>query len=291
MISAQDIQWKYKKFALTIEELTIHKGINVLVGNNGSGKSTLLSLLATAIRPTHGEIQYDDDTMDSNLVAVRSKIGYVPTGVELYPDFTPLKLLLYLSQLKGLPKDFSNRQIEELLATFHLQDVKKTKIKKLSQGMQQRLALAQAFLGAPEYVFLDEPLNYLDIHERKSLLNYVTKIASRTTIVVAAHELNEWESICHSVIWMNEGKLLYTGSKTMWKHNLPLSIWSGEVEDSMYNSFMENYLIVYAARIKNKLFVRCASKTKPAPHFKATPPTMEDAFFIRKYIEKEATLS
>ncbi|CAG9621011.1 ABC transporter ATP-binding protein [Sutcliffiella rhizosphaerae] len=288
MIKINDIQWKYKKFSLTIEELTIQHGINILVGHNGSGKSTLLSLLATAKRPSQGEISYHGDTMNSNLLAVRSKIGYVPTGLELYQDFTPVKLLLYLSQLKGLPKKLSIHQTEELLSIFHLRDVQKTKIKRLSQGMQQRLALAQAFLGKPTYIFLDEPLNYLDIHERKSLLNFLSKIAPHTIILVATHELNEWEAICNSVIWMNEGTLQYEGTKTMWKHELPLTIWTGEMEDSLYENFSKKHLIVYAGRIKDKLVVRCANSLKPAPGFKAVAPTMEDAFFIRKHSQQRS---
>lgn len=290
MIQIQDIVWKYKDFSLTIEELTLQNGITILVGNNGSGKSTLLHLLATANKAPRGTITYNKDTMDSNLVAVRSKIGFVPTGIELYPDFTPVKLLLYMSQLKGLSKDFSRRQTQELLKVFHLEDVQKTKVKKLSQGMQQRLALAQAFLGKPSYIFLDEPLNFLDIHERKSLLNYIAELAPHCVILVATHELNEWGPICHDVLWMNKGNVQFFGSKTMWRHGLSLPIWIGEVYEEYYNEFSKNHLIVYAGRMKDKLIVRCASKSNPSLGFEPTAPTMEDAFFIRKY-SKEATIN
>ncbi|NLP52266.1 ABC transporter ATP-binding protein [Bacillus sp. RO1] len=286
MIKLDNIYWKYKHFTLEIDDLTLQTGITILVGNNGSGKSTLLHLLATATRAPRGTIHYHDDTMDSALALVRSRIGFVPTGVELYPDFTPLKLLMYMAQLKGLRKDFSMRQIDELLKVFHLEDVKKKKVKKLSQGMQQRLALAQAFLGKPEYIFLDEPLNFLDIHERKSLLNYVAKLAPHCVILVATHELNEWEPVCNKVIWMYQGKVVYSGSKLMWKHQLPLKVWTGELQDSLYEHFSTQHLIVYAGRVKDKLTVRCASTIKPVHGFIEAPPTMEDAFFIRKYTKE-----
>ncbi len=287
MLHIQDIVWKYKNFSLTIDELTLKNGITILVGNNGSGKSTLLHLLATANKASKGTISYNKDTMDSNLVAVRSRIGFVPTGIELYPDFTPVKLLMYMSQLKGLRKEFSKRQTQELLKVFHLEDVQKTKIKKLSQGMQQRLALAQAFLGKPTYIFLDEPLNFLDIHERKSLLNYIAKLAPHCVILVATHELNEWGPVCHDVLWMHQGKVLFFGSKTMWKHSLPLTVWTGEILDTFYEDFSQHNLIVFAGRMKDRLIVRCASKTKPSVGFEETAPTMEDTFFIRKH-SKEA---
>jgi ABC-type multidrug transport system ATPase subunit len=285
MITIKDIHWKYKHFSLSIDHLTLHNGITILVGTNGSGKSTLLHLLATANKAPSGTIMYDHETMESNLALVRSKIGFVPTGIELYQDFTPLKLLLYMSQLKGLQKDFALRQTRDLLEVFHLKDVQKKKIKRLSQGMQQRLALAQAFLGKPKYIFLDEPLNYLDIHERKSLLNYVTKLAPHCVILVATHELNEWESVCNAVLWMNKGEILYSGSKTMWKHQLPLEVWKGKLNDGLYEEFSKNHLIVYAGRMKDKLVVRCASSSKPALSFEVTAPTMEDAFFIRKHTQ------
>ncbi|WP_226682317.1 ABC transporter ATP-binding protein [Sutcliffiella horikoshii] len=286
MIRLNHIFWKYKHFSLEIDELTLHPGITILVGNNGSGKSTLLHLLATATRAPRGTIYYQDDTMDTDLPLVRSKIGFVPTGVELYPDFTPVKLLMYMAQLKGLSKDYSMRQIEELISVFHLQDVKKKKIKRLSQGMQQRLALAQAFLGKPSYIFLDEPLNFLDIHERKSLLNYVAKLAPHCVILVATHELNEWGPVCNSVLWMYQGRVVYSGSKLMWTQQLPLKVWTGELQDSLYENFSSQHLIVYAGRVKDQLAVRCASNVKPILGFVEAQPTMEDAFFIRKYTKE-----
>ncbi|MGD6778903.1 ATP-binding cassette domain-containing protein [Sutcliffiella horikoshii] len=286
MIRLNNIYWKYKHFTLEIDELTLQPGITILVGNNGSGKSTLLHLLATATRAPRGTIFYHEDTMDTDLPLVRSKIGFVPTGVELYPDFTPVKLLMYMAQLKGLGKDYSIRQIEELMSVFHLQDVKKKKIKKLSQGMQQRLALAQAFLGKPSYIFLDEPLNFLDIHERKSLLNYVAKLSPHCVILVATHELNEWGPVCNRVLWMYQGRVIYSGSKLMWKQHLPLKIWTGELQDNLYENFSSQHLIVYAGRVKDKLSIRCASNTKPVLGFVEAQPTMEDAFFIRKYTKE-----
>ncbi|MBM7621875.1 ABC-type multidrug transport system ATPase subunit [Bacillus tianshenii] len=282
MITIKDLNWSYKNFSLSIDDLTMNNGINILVGNNGSGKSTLLHLLATAFTAPKGAIQYDGDTMDHNLVQVRSKIGFVPTGIELYQDYTPYKLMLYMSQLKGIGKSFALQQTKELLRVFHLEDVAKKKIKRLSQGMQQRLALAQAFIGRPRYIFLDEPLNFLDIHERKCLLNYLTTLSSQCVIVVATHELNEWEEICHSVLWMNRGAFLFSGSKAMWKANLPSSVWKGELQDEDYDDFSKRHLIVYAGRLPKGLLVKCAAQQKPAPGFVNTPPTMEDAFFIRK---------
>jgi ABC-type multidrug transport system ATPase subunit len=291
MITIKDLIWSYKKFSLSIDELTFEKGITILVGNNGSGKSTLLHLLATAISAPAGTIHYQEDTLDNNLAHVRSKIGFVPTGIELYQDYTPYKLMLYMSQLKGIGKAFALQQIKTLLGIFHLEDVAKKKIKRLSQGMQQRLALAQAFIGRPRYIFLDEPLNFLDIHERKCLLNYLTTFSANCVIVVATHELNEWEDICHSVLWMNRGEVLYSGQKNMWKENLPSSVWKGELRDEDYDDFSKEHLIVYAGRLPESLLVKCAAQQQPAPGFTRTPPTMEDAFFIRKQSIKEASLS
>ncbi|WP_078379204.1 ATP-binding cassette domain-containing protein [Sutcliffiella halmapala] len=283
MITVKDVHWNYKKFSLSIEELTLDKGITILVGNNGSGKSTLLHLLSTAKKPLSGGIYYDNDTIDTNLALVRSKIGFVPTGLELYQDFTPLKLMMYMSQLKGIAKSFAQLQTKKLFKIFHLNDVSNQKIKKLSQGMQQRLALAQAFLGKPQYIFLDEPLNYLDIHERKCLLNYVSSLSSQCVILVATHELNEWENVCNSVLWMYQGKILFHKRKEWWKQNLPTNVWTGEIQDEKYDDFSNKHLIVYAGRMRNKLIVRCASHEQPAPHFTLTLPTMEDTFFIRKH--------
>lgn len=291
MITIKDLSWNYKKFSLSIDELIFERGITILVGNNGSGKSTLLHLLATAFSAPTGTIHYDEGTMDNNLAHVRSKIGFVPTGIELYQDYTPFKLMLYMSQLKGVGKTFALQQTKTLLGIFNLEDVAQKKIKRLSQGMQQRLALAQAFIGRPRYIFLDEPMNFLDIHERKCLLNYLTTLSSDCVIVVATHELNEWEDICHSVLWMNRGEVLYSGHKNRWKENLPASVWKGEIREDDYDDFSKEHLIVYAGRLPEGLLVKCAARHQPAPGFSTAPATMEDAFFIRKQSIKEASFS
>jgi ABC-type multidrug transport system ATPase subunit len=188
-----------------------------------------------------------------------------------------------MSQLKGIEKNFALQQTKTLLGVFRLEDVSRKKIKKLSQGMQQRLALAQAFLGKPCYIFLDEPLNFLDIHERKCLLNYVTKLSRQCVIVVATHELNEWEHVCSSVLWMYQGEVLYNGNKDWWKKDLTTRVWSGEIPDEEFDDFSKKHLVVYTGRLQERLLVRCASNTQPAPGFVHTSPTMEDAFFIRKH--------
>ena len=281
MIVIENLHWEYKNFNVYIDYLALQKGICLLAGSNGAGKSTFLHLLATAKRTDSGIIYYDERPINEQLLEIRSQIGFVPTGVELYQDFTPEKLLHYFSQLKGLPSQLSKLQIAKLLRVFRLEEVSKKKIKKLSQGMQQRLTLAQSLLGKPKYIFLDEPLNYLDIHERKAFLQYLVEISTYSVVVVATHELNEWEHISRNVLWLADGKVQFYGSKFEWKRELDQHVWCGEISDEQTDDFFQNHQVIYASRRDSGVFVKCISNT-PIHGFSKFEATMEDAFFVRK---------
>ncbi|WP_096156807.1 MULTISPECIES: ATP-binding cassette domain-containing protein [Bacillus] len=281
MIVIDNLQWEYKDFKVTIDSLTLPLGISLLAGSNGAGKSTFLHLLATAKLTDSGAIYYDDRCISEQLLEIRSQIGFVPTGIELYQDFTPIKLLNYFAQLKGLPNSFAKMQISKLLKVFRLEDVSKKKIKKLSQGMQQRLALAQSLLGKPKYILLDEPLNFLDIHERKAFLQYLVEISMQSVVVVATHELNEWEHISRNVLWLADGKVQFFGSKLNWKTDLDQSVWCGVVPSKYTDDFFKNHNVIYASRREDGVFVKCISNN-PIDGFTKLDTTMEDAFFIRK---------
>lgn len=283
MITVQNLRWRYKSFQLQIEELELRKGITLLVGNNGAGKTTFLHLLATAKRPLAGQIYYDKKTIEKDLPTIRGKIGFVPTGLELYQDYTVKKLLLYLAQLKGLSKPFAEKQISNLLKTFHLFDVADSKIKKLSQGMQQRIALIQAFLGRPKYIILDEPLNFLDIHERKTLIQYLHSISQSTAIIVATHELNEWEHVCEAVLWIYNGGVAFYGSAIQWKYTNSSLLWIGTVPEEDMEKYFSSFHTLSAKRIgRDKMELKCLSDHCPSPLFQQAYPTMEDALFVRK---------
>jgi ABC-type multidrug transport system ATPase subunit len=279
MLELQQIKWKPggTDFRLVIPRLTIKPGITLLVGRNGAGKSSLLRLLATAAFPSDGEIRYDGLTADRELPVIRSLIGFVPTGTELYEEMTAGRLLHYLAELKGAANPAG---IDRLMDEFRLTRDKDRKIKTLAHGVRQRIALAQAWIGSPAYLFLDEPLNALDSLERLRFIRFMAARSSRRVIVVSTHELNEWEAWADNVLWLDGGRLHYYGPIGQWNSGLSVSVWEGAIDIDRY-ARLDPASILQVRNDDRRFIVRCLAEEPPGPGFVLRQTTLEDAYFIR----------
>ncbi|MCA0986713.1 ABC transporter ATP-binding protein [Guptibacillus algicola] len=278
MISIDQITYNRKGFSLTIPTMQLNAGITILVGKNGAGKSTFLQLLATALKPHRGSITYGRKTVGEALPFIRKQIGFLPTGVELYEEMKTRQFLTYMSELKGISTD---KAVETSIQAMKLEDVKKTKIKSLSQGMKQRVGIAQALLDTPSFLLLDEPLNYLDSQERKNVVSLLSRYGKSKLVLVATHDLNEWEEIADHIIWLSDGQVLFDGPLTLWKNNSG-RVWEGRVKQHEISSLDFNR-ITYMKRSKDDVIVKYISESKPFETFTLTTTTIEDAYFIRKY--------
>jgi len=279
MLELQQMIWRSagSDFQLRIPRLAIKPGITLLVGRNGAGKSSLLKLLATAQFPTAGEIRYNGMTTERDLPVIRSMVGFVPTGIELYEEMKAAKLLHYLAELKG---GANQQHLDFLMDAFHITPYKTKKIKTLAQGIRQRIALAQAWIGSPAYIFLDEPLNALDSLERLRFIRFMASNARNQTIVVSTHELNEWEAWADQIIWLDGGRIHYYGAVEDWNSGLPLSVWEGQLDSVAYSN-LDPACILHMRSEERVYTVRCIGQTPPAAGFTKQTTTLEDAYFIR----------
>lgn len=279
MITVHNVKKQRGPFQLSVNHTAFYDGLTLMIGENGAGKSTLLQLLATALFPDQGAMFYNRQTIQQELPLIRMDIGFLPTGMDLYEDMTAKKFLTYMCSLKGLRP---HSEVPGLLDEFGLTPLANKKISKLSEGQRQRVAVAQAFLGRPRFVFLDEPLTSLDIAEQKRVLTYIAQYTRNRTVVVASHELNEWQDICHEICWLHNGNVAFQGTPAQWTAVQPHAIWAGEIPIQELAAISEDHLI--HSRIKgDRAHIRVISEKNPAPdHFIETPPTIEDAYFIRK---------
>ena len=176
----------------------LEPGIYALLGPNGSGKSTLMNILTDNLKADSGEITYTDDFgSNENVlhmgVRFREKLGFMPQYPGLYPNFSVERFMWYMAALKGIKNTEAKRQIPELLSAVELDDVPKRKIGALSGGMKQRLTLAQAVLGNPEILILDEPTAGLDPKQRITIRNYISKISFNKIVLIATHVVSDIE--------------------------------------------------------------------------------------------------
>ncbi|ETT61432.1 ABC transporter ATP-binding protein [Paenibacillus sp. FSL H8-0457] len=276
MIRLEGLERQAGTYRLEIEKAEIQSGLNLIVGANGAGKTTLIELLTTLQAPDAGEILYSGRRAGDHLPLIRSQIGYVPADIELYGDMKVGKLLTYMAELKGV---FNPEAIDRLMADFRLEPFRKSKVKNLSQGVQRRIAVVQALLASPSFLFLDEPLNGMDAEERKFLITYLTKYARGRMVIVAAHELNEWEEAADTVIWIHRGRLRFIGSPTQWKLNVASSVWEGEIDLEDFERIPQE-LLIHFQMTEHRMRVRLMGKKQPGPEFMEKAPTLEDTFFL-----------
>ena len=190
--------------ALSDVNISLSHGIFALLGPNGSGKTTLMNVLAGLLKPSGGEVLYNGTEIGKSGLAYRSKVGYMPQYTAMYPSFSVKEFLLYVAELKGLPRE-CEEEIDCLLSRVELSDVHDRRISALSGGMKQRLSLCTAVLGDPEILILDEPTAGLDPKQRVALREFISEIAQNKTVIWATHIVSDVERLADEVIFMKKG--------------------------------------------------------------------------------------
>lgn len=198
--------------ALDKFNIKLEYGIYALLGVNGAGKSTLMGLLTDNVERESGSILVDGKDILELKSEYRRLLGYMPQKQALYEEFTPLEFLTYIAQLKEIKRKDAKKQIDELLKIVNLSNVANKKIKGFSGGMKQRVLLAQALLGEPKILILDEPTAGLDPKERNNFRNYLKEIAKGKIIIYATHVVSDIESIADEIIIMKSGKIVTKGT-------------------------------------------------------------------------------
>ena len=264
---------------------TLDAGIYALLGPNGSGKSTLMNILTDNLKADSGEITYEDaDSVRENVldmgVRFREKLGFMPQYPGLYPNFTVERFMWYMAALKGLSKAESQRQIPEILAAVELDDVPKRKIGALSGGMKQRLTLAQAVLGDPEILILDEPTAGLDPKQRIAIRNYISKIAFNKIVLIATHVVPDIEFIAKDIIMLKKGVIVDNAPPHELVKKIDGGVWIVPCAESEVQAMQDRFRVTNIARDEQtgEVLLRVLSDTNPTERARVVAPTLEDYY-------------
>ena len=265
--------------------VSLQPGIYALLGPNGSGKSTLMNIITDNLKADSGEITYtSDEGITENIlkmgVRFREKLGFMPQYPGLYPNFTVERFMWYMAALKGLPKEKAKKDIPEILAAVELDDVPKRKIGALSGGMKQRLTLAQAVLGDPEILILDEPTAGLDPKQRIAIRNYISKIAFNKIVIIATHVVSDIEFIARDIIMLKKGVIVDNAPPHELTKKIEGKVWNVPCLESEVQSMQDTFRVTNIARDEESgnVSLRVLSDEKPSEDSKIVTPTLEDYY-------------
>ncbi|WP_440321425.1 ABC transporter ATP-binding protein [Laedolimicola sp.] len=210
MIEVKDLVKRYSKNT-AVDHLNFHvqKGqIYGFLGPNGAGKSTTMNMMTGYLAPTEGQILINGYDVAEEPMEARKCIGYLPEIPPLYPDMTVLEYLRFAAELKQVPKNERSTEIERVMDETRIKDMENRLIRHLSKGYKQRVGLAQALLGDPEVLILDEPMVGLDPKQIIEIRELIRGLGKKHTVILSSHILSEISSICDHVLIISNGKLV-----------------------------------------------------------------------------------
>ena len=272
--------------ALADVSLSISAGMFGLLGPNGAGKSTLMRTLATLQEADGGAVTLagvngrDIDVLQEK-ERVRETLGYLPQEFGVYPKVTAIDLLDHLAGLKGL-SDARQRKtaVQQLLLRTNLWEARYRRLGTFSGGMKQRFGIAQALLGNPKLIIVDEPTAGLDPEERLRFLNLLGDISANVVIILSTHIVADVADLCQQVAIINRGRLVAGGDPLALIAALKDRLWKRFVTPEELASMQRDLRVVTSRRAAGRIVVRVHSEGSPGAGFEPTPPDLEDAYFL-----------
>ena len=262
--------------ALNDVSLTLPTGMVGLLGPNGAGKSSLMRTLACLQAPDSGSIIFDGRDILAHPNELRAQLGYLPQYFGVYPNMSCRALLVHIAILKGLHKADYQTQIERLLALTNLTQVANKKVVNFSGGMRQRFGIAQALLGDPKLIIMDEPTAGLDPMERESLNNLLVDISKRRLVLLSTHIVEDVENLCHHVAIINKGRVIESGDVQTLLAPLHNKVWRTDVSPEGVSA---SHVLSKSYRYGQSAY-RIYSDEQPSLDALFVPPTLQDKYFF-----------
>ncbi len=268
--------------ALQNVSLTIGNHMFGLLGPNGAGKSTLMRTVATLQAPDAGTVNLDGLDVLANKTEVRKVLGYLPQEFGVYPKVSALDMLHHLAVMKGITnKGERNEIVNALLQQTNLWDVRKKSLGTYSGGMKQRFGIAQALLGKPKLIIVDEPTAGLDPAERNRFLNLLSSIGRDVIVILSTHIVDDVRELCPRMAIIANGTVLLEGSPTETLDALHGKIWSKVASsDDELKALETNLQVISTHLIAGQHEVRVFADSDPGEGFKPSESDLEDVYFL-----------
>ena len=266
--------------ALKNVSLEISNGMFGLLGPNGAGKSTLMRTIATLQEADSGTIMLDEIDVLKEKPKVREILGYPPQEFNLDPKVTAEDFIDHIALLKGLTDKKNRKEITSaLLVQTNLYDHRKKKLGTYSGGMKQRFGIAQALIGAPRLLIVDEPTAGLDPEERNRFHNLLSEIGENHIVILSTHIVDDVSTLCSDMAIINKGELLLSTQPFTALRSIENKIYEKEIMKSDINLHKEKYRFLSSRYFSGKTFVKIYSDSNPGDGFISVMPDLEDVYF------------
>jgi len=266
--------------ALKNVSLKISTGMFGLLGPNGAGKSTLMRTIATLQEADEGTIQLNGIDVLKQKHRVRELLGYLPQEFGIYPEVTAEHMLDHIAVLKGIHNKKERQQlIIDLLHQTNLWELRRTRLGEFSGGTKQRFGIAQALIGNPQLVIVDEPTAGLDPQERNRFHNILSEIGEHVVVILSTHIVDDVSELCTNMAIIHEGEVLLTVEPLKAMHSLKGKIWSKVVTKKEFPEYKEKYEIVMTRLFAGKIVIHVLSDSRPDNTFEMIDPELEDVYF------------
>jgi ABC-type multidrug transport system ATPase subunit len=266
--------------ALNQINLTLEKGMFGLLGPNGAGKSTLMRTIATLQDPDSGSIMLGDIDVVAEKQEVRKVLGYLPQDFGFYPKVSALDLLNHFAILKGISDKKERKEIvDALLQQTNLFEDRKRNVSEYSGGMRQRFGIAQALLGNPKLIIVDEPTAGLDPMERNRFHNILSEIGEQVIVILSTHIVDDVRTLCNRMVVMNHGTILLEGTPAEAVASVQGRIWRKAVEKSELAEYRMRLPVISHHVSEGRMVMHVMSDDRPEDGFEAVDATLEDVYF------------
>ncbi|MDT0594048.1 ABC transporter ATP-binding protein [Glaciecola petra] len=270
--------------ALDQVSLNISNGVFGLLGPNGAGKSSLMRTIATLQLADSGQIKFADIDVFDQPQALRKKLGYLPQDFGVYPKVSAYDMLSHIAVLKGLTnKGQRHETVEGLLAHTNLYEHRKNYVSAFSGGMRQRFGIAQALLGDPDLLIVDEPTAGLDPEERNRFHNLLVSLAEKKVVILSTHIVDDVSILCEDMAILGNGKILLQGNPIKVTESLKGKVWRKTVLPLEFDEIAQNHKIISTRLFAGRTVMHVLSDDMP-DGFESAPVSLEDAYFrVLKY--------
>ena len=266
--------------ALKGVSLDIERGLFGLLGPNGAGKSTLMRTLATLQEPDTGEILFDGLDVVRDPEAHRRHLGYLPQDFGVYPGVSAYDLLEHLAVLKGVAERKARReQVEALLEQTNLWAHRKKAVSGFSGGMRQRFGIAQALLGDPKLIIVDEPTAGLDPEERNRFHNLLSEVSENIVVILSTHIVEDVRQLCPRMAILAEGRVLRSGAPRGLVAELEGRVWRKTVEKPSVEEYRKSLRVISTQLYEGRTLVHVLHEGRPEEGFESVEPNLEDVYF------------